>query len=574
MNWKISKELIAGIILLGLMILVYILLPIVNLNPILGIINSSVKNYASFVSLIQGMLFSSIKLLLFIVVLGLIIDKKLYTGFKESKGITKILQVLILIISGIYYLVGLYLSIKNFDLGYDEVWYLPIARGFADKLHLLIFNGKLSSFPYASMLLNNFVSLINYWTGWTNVRHFKAVNSLINLLCILMIFKIYKKDSGIRTGLFSTLILIFLPGFLFVSSSYFGVIISMTFVIVAGHVFFHYDSRLSVILSGLMMALAMHTKLQLIPLLILIILIQYIIERKKKILLLLMFVVASYLSIFGLRYLPNLFVSAGNPLRTFTRLGNSFTDPRNGFFFAEHIQLFNNFIPIIIFLTVSLLYLRKKRLGFDLFMYICSSVIMVWWMIFYNMATFRHLYLGLIPFSFISAKAISEFFSDIIQKTDKKAVLSTNLILLSIIFLILNSAYTNLKDAYIGYNDGVQFHYSGVKSRLFKPIVTDTSQKEFYRFASQVIGKDDIIYNGNPHYTNFYLGIRALSYKEIEIEDNHRQWLIISRENYPLGLAKAYTMMKALPGEKLLSYKNGDYELYRIYFKEEEIERK
>jgi hypothetical protein len=570
---KISRELLIGMILLGLMLLVYLLLPIINLNSVLGVINSSVKNYSSFINMVQRILQNGINLMLLIVIMGMIIDNSLYTKFKESKAVTNMLLGSILILCVIYYLAGTYYSIRNYDLGYDEVWYMAISQNFASKLSALVNYGELNTFSYVSMLPNNVISLINYWTGWTEVWHFKAVNSLINLLSILILYKLYLKSSGKLTALLSTMTLIFLPGFLFMSSSYFGIIISMTFVIAAGYVFFHYDNKWSVFLSGFLIALAMHTKLQLIPLLILIIFIQYVFERKKKILLWLLLIVSSYLLIFGVRYLPNVFASAGNPLRTFARLGNSFTDPRAGFYFVEHLLLFNNFVPVIVFLTISLLYLRKKRCGFDLFLYICSTVILVWWMIFYNMGTFRHLYLGLIPFAYVAAKALSEIYSDVVQKSDQKGVLSTNLILLSAIFLIMISAYTNLKDAYIGYNDGVQFHYSGVKSRLFKPIVTDTSQKDFYRFASQAIGKDDMIYNGNPHYTNFYLGIRAKGYNEIEPTDNKKQWLIISRENYPLGLAEAYTMMQELPGDKLLIYKNGDYELYRLHFEDKEIER-
>ncbi len=551
-----------------LIVLICLFLQSINLETLFLRFGVTLNNYTGAIDLIIKLLLRLGQIVAGLICIGLIADNR---NKLNEYSLASYLRTLIYAATCAYLMIGFYLAIKNFDLGYDEVWYIYYAKRFFLSVSNLFKGEVYNSFPTRTMLPHNLASLILYGFHLHEVWHFKLMNSVLTLVSMAGMYAVVRKAADKQTAGYFVLISIFWSTFLFVASSYFGVLIAVCLIFLGVRNYYKKGISWNALKAAIFFSLAMHTKIQLVPLLLFSILLLYAIERKKEHFFLFIYTIISYLLLVFIRNIPNMFITSGNILKSYVKLGSSFIYSRSGTYNFDHIQLFDNIIPIVVFLCISLLFIRKRRTGFDLFIYLISTVNCIWWMVFYNMATFRHLFLGLIPFAYITAKTISELNTEFAQKREGKGFLQSPLVLIGVLFLLINAGYMNLTGAYIGYNDGVQFQYSGAKSRLFKSVVTDTSQKDFYNYATQVIGIDDVIYNGNPFYTDFYLGIKAESYKEIRQEAEKKQWLIICREDYPLGLEQAYKDIKNMPGDKMLVFKTGDYELYRLNF-EEEIE--
>ena len=128
---------------------------------------------------------------------------------------------------------------------------------------------------------------------------------------------------------------------------------------------------------------------------------------------------------------------------------------------------------------------------------------------------------------------------------------------------------SNLIYAYIGYNDGVQLDLDGYKSRLFSEIKRDGTQVEFYKKVKEIIDENDIIFTQSPHLTRFYLNNKnytsyTLDKIKMDINNESKKYIIISRESFPVEIQKGFQILKNENVSFNIVLQNGDFYLLMI----------
>lgn len=492
--------------------------------------------------------------------------------------ITLIINYKLLSVILISYLAVLFLlSIINFDLGFDEAWYLHWAKNFsATGIALYSTNGQISLIDTITMLPYYLVSTVVFWSGGSEVWHFKLLSTLFSIVALLYFFYFIKTISNKIAALLSVLFLIIQPGFAFISTSFFGELFQIFFVLI-GLKFWLYDNykndSKNIILPSLFFSIAIHTKFQLLIVLFLTIFIFSFIVKKQNTSKILLYTLLFTVFIIFIRTLPVVFTDIKN-LRYLLIMdwvsGNSISQSLSLTAF-DKIQLFNRFFSVPLFLVVifaSFLYFKKPIV---IFLTVFSAVTSVWWILLFPYSTYRHPFIAIISICILSGLLIYNWYN-ITDLKIKNSLRFKFIVISTFSFLMLYGFSANIFYSYIGYNDGVQFDLDGFNSRLFEPVKHDNSQKDFHAELKKIVSPLDTLYNGS-FVTRFYLPNTIFTKEKISESlknspDGDTKYFLVTRDVYPLGFTKIYAELDSLAAVDTLQVqlllKKGEHELYGI----------
>jgi len=231
---------------------------------------------------------------------------------------------------------------------------------------------------------------------------------------------------------------------------------------------------------------------------------------------------------------------------------------------VERLQLYNRFFPILVFafiISFSIMLLENK---FEKFIFVVFLVMNLYWILFFNFVTYRHLFMGIIPACFLLTKILIFVYSELSKRFGKRITLFKIFALFSFFIFFAYGASTNLIYSIVGYNDGVQFDLDGYQSRLGHEIKPDLKQQTFYNSLNNYINTDDIIFSDAPQIANFYVNNRVYTLNKInDFNDSlYNRYIIISREAYPNILSNGINKIKDLNIKEIYSIQ--DFYLFKL----------
>lgn len=467
------------------------------------------------------------------------------------------------------YLVILFiLGCLNYDLGYDEVWYLSMAKCFSKNgFSFWISNGQIIDIGFFQMLPYNIVSSPLFYFNQFSTIYFKVLSSLI-VICTMLFFCFQIKNKyTIEYFLVFIFFLIIQPGFGFVATSYFGEIPAALLLII---VFLYLgdtnnDENYHIVSISFFLALIFHIKFQLLPI-VSVVLITFALRGKgnkwiKVLILSILF--TSMLMI--IRAIPSVIKDTIN----FIILAKSFYNlmgyqtSNSWLIILDRLSLFNKFIPlplVLLVMTIAWKYLKTE--GEELVITFVL-VFFIYWILFFNFSTYRHIMLGIVPFAFIISIVVIRIFNENIKDSMMLRPIHKFLVYIPIILLFIYGASSNLIYAYIGNNDGVQFDITGEKSRIWIKPEHLTDQRDFYHYLQDNHFESEL-YSPSPHLAYCYLDkfIYSIDYfvKSSKIDG----YAIISRTDFPIDLSEGVKFLKNNKLYYKLIKKIGGYELYYI----------
>ncbi len=576
--WKFSnirnkKNLFYVLLILFASGFLYIISKCCLIKFIIKLLNIKINNPNNFQGYIEKM-----SLILFVIFPLLLIFFLLRRNEKIKKVLEYVLKLInkiillinfriLVVLFFIYYIVLMYIGISNYDLGYDEAWYIHWGKNFINNLFpYSTFNEEIdrvdciSMLPYYCLIpLLKFFQIFNYFGV-------KLLSSLLSTLSLIIIYYVLKKNYNNKIAFFSILFISIQPGFGFVMTSFFGEPLAISLMILA---FYFFTNKNSIYLSSILLAVAIHTKFQLIVIIFLLLLISYLLIKDFRFLKLFLFTLIFTCIIFTIRLIPvlifdyNLFLKT---LRSYFGFLVSYHS-REGLEFAlDKIQLFNRFFPLILFIIICYFSLYYIKSSFDKIIYLLSFIIITYWIFFFNFTTYRHLFMGLVPLSILFVRWIySLYFEYNNLKIFNIINLKDGILKIFLLFFLFWGFSTNLIYAYIGYNDGVQFDMDGFKSRLFSKIEVDNSQKFFYEEIKKIIFKDDLIFSESPYLTKFHFDNKVYEINKIKefVSINVNKYVIISRETFLYSPDKEFKKLNDNNIDYNLILKIGDFYLLK-----------
>lgn len=483
----------------------------------------------------------------------------------------------LLVINLIYIVILFIIAVMNYDLGTDEACYVVYTRTILKYgLPMGLVNGKIFQIDYYSYLPEYIVSVLFSIFNPNSVWFYKLIAVIISSLSIATIFYVIKKIYSFNAAVLFLFFLTVHPGFGYVSTSFFAEIPQTAIIFIAAYYWLYKNESVkkkTIMLTSLLFALAIHTKIQaVVPVILGLVLFRFIDESKKP--LRVLFYTLFFTFIIALiRLIPALFYNPDYILYI----------PRFWFLFSQNISSsflkdwdrlvwFNKFFPLILFVLIIGYSVLKDKLKFESFICSYSVFIVLWWIFYYNLLNYRLIFLGVVPLVFLMALLV-------IEQAKKRADLPGRFKLyvryffaFCILILGLWGFTTNIIYAYIGYNDGVQFDLDGYRVIHSEDVKRDNSQKNFYYDLNTMLGPKDSIFvpaNGiSTFVSQFYLGTDKVfpveTLKSSLSENNSPKLIIIDRISFPLGLEKGYQKLDSLGVNRKLLLKKGQYELYEL----------
>ena len=502
-----------------------------------------------------------------------IIDK----AYIYSSSIFSIKSLLIICIA--YLIVLFYSAITRYDLGINEAAYIIYAKTFSKYLFPFItmngsmFGGQITLIDNFSMLPFYLLSYVQFHLNLTEIWHFKLLAVLLSSISLVSFFYIFNKWYDLKFSIVFLFLMIIQPGFGFVASSYFGEIVQSAFFFLAIYIWFHEDKDLStnhIVCVSLLFTLAAHTKMQILPALLISLLIFHFVDKTKMSLKIMGLVILFFPLVFLIRSYPAIIYDRSMPLKIikfwFLTLSSYTNDIVTK---IERTQLTNRFFSLLFtfsILSLSTLIVKKT---FEKFILTFTILYTIWYIFLFPFTTYTHLFMAIIPLVFLSSLVFTVLYKEYSSKMEKT---SRIIITFLIILIALWGFSTNIIYALVGYNDGVQFDLDGYKSRLFREIKYDDSQKKFYKTLQNYISVNDSIYIGQGGLalptSQFYLPdnpIFDIEHLKTALDSTStRKYLIIDRVSFPLGLEPGRKMIDSLKVNKQLLVKDGDFELYSV----------
>ena len=578
-----------AVLMLGFLLLSHIFLP----SDILSKYFSFNFNHPERVNILVYSQLRKLVLLGLLVLLFLLVAK--YSRLESVKKLThsfekfvlKVLSIRFLFaVTLVYLCVLFYLAVSRYDLGIDEAVYPLYAKhfwtsGFAYSIN----NTRVYIVDNFTMLPVYIASVFNFIFGLTAVWHFKLLISLLSLISVYIISRVSQKLYNSKTAVLFIFFLAAQPGFGFVASSFFGEIVQAAFMFYAVYLWLKDDSPLhtkKILLISLLFALSIQTKFQISQVLVLTFLIFHFVDNKKRALSILGFTVIIVILLGVIRLIPALIDDKNNIvpyLRFWADQFGRYTTS-DFIFYIDRAHFFNRFLPVI-FLPFLLagIFMRTKTL-LEKFLSIFTTLFFLWWIMYFKLSNYRVLFIGIIPFCFLLAAFVRDFYTNAIE-SGKKSRKTIVYISSACIFILMVYGFSqNLIYAAIGNNDAVQFDLDETKSRLFTPVAWDDSQKEFYIEAEAILQNADSVYipsGGMACFVpQFYLGEdRIFDYAVLVNslkETGSTKYVIIGRTAFPLGLEEGYRRIDSLNVSKNLLLKKGEYELYSVSKKNQSAE--
>jgi hypothetical protein len=490
-----------------------------------------------------------------------------------SRSFSKLLNLNLLFFISLVYLAVLFVTaVMNYDLGTDEAWYVCVGENFAKTLiPYFTSNGKLFIIDTISMLPYYAACFINFGFGLTEVWHFKLFASILSVSALIAMFWVTSKLYGKPEAVLFLFFLVLQPGFGFIASSYFGELFQALFIFTGLYIWLRDSDKIqgkSIIFVSLLFTAAIHTKFQLIFILSLVLIIMHFTDRKSLALKLLFYTILFSVMLSAVRTLPVL-IKEPSSLRSLVVI-NLFAEQTSITSFAaitEKFQLLNRFFPASIFAIIALSFsFFCMKNAFDRFVFLFSSVTVLWWVFLYPFSPYRVPFMGFIFLALMAARVAFSVYSSFAQKFPARVTLFRYAAALSAVLLMLYGFSANLVYAYIGYNDGVQFDLDGFRSRLFTEITRDNSQKEFFEELKKNISPEDTLYNCYS-VTMFYVKnpvFRLDKLKESLEYSKDEKLVLVTRDMFPLGFEKIYSELDSIGGGRRLILKKPGHELYGI----------
>jgi hypothetical protein len=315
-------------------------------------------------------------------------------------------------------------------------------------------------------------------------------------------------------------------------------------------------------------SVAIHTKFQLFPIIILLLFIMFLKTLDKRIIIQIIYILVLILFIAILRLLPAIIYDDNNIILVIKQFYNmTYNGTSSNIVFFDRIQLFNRFFPLMIFLFSIIFSIPNLKSKFNQFIYGFAFILIAYWIFFFKFTTYRHLFMGIIPLLYILVLALSNIYKLLINKYKlQKTLLSKFIIIFSLLLFLLYGASTNIIYAMTGYNDGVQFDLSGFKSRLFYPAINNNYQKDFFVRTKKIINSNDIIFSKSPIIIKAYLNNKVYNFNYIKkTKYSGNKYIIIGIDTFPDGnFNEAFKRLRALKVNYKLIYKNNGYVLLKL----------
>jgi hypothetical protein len=475
----------------------------------------------------------------------------------------------IFVISVIYLAVMFYLAITHYDLGFDEAWYIYYAKNFASTaMPFYDANGRIAVIDTITMLPHYLFSVVLFKTGFTDIIYFKALSSVFSVATLFIIYYVCLKIYGKAIAVISLLVLIAQPGFGFVASSFFGELSLAAFLLGGLYLWlkdnFPPDNKKILIVSFLF-SLAIHTKFQLIFILVLTLIIMRFTDADKKPLKVLLYTLGFTVSIIALRSVPVLLYDwrlLKNQALITDLIGAQSSILVNEPI-ADKLQKFNRYYPIVPVLVSLAVFFFYMRSSFERFLFFFTSIIIFWVIFLYPANTYRNPFMGIVTLCIIIAILLVRLFE---TYKDKKPVPVKYAAAVVFLVFALYGFSTNIIYAYIGYNDGVEFDLDAARNRLFYPLAPDNTQKEFYNEMKKIVLPSDTLYNGT-FVTHCYLNNPVANYSKLKqslVSSGGEKFVLITREVHPFKFEEGYKIFDSLAVSKKLVLKKGDFELYSV----------
>ncbi|MCI0716540.1 MAG: hypothetical protein L0Y77_09525 [Chlorobi bacterium] len=526
---------------------------------------------------VDNIVFRFINYFLLLGILGLLISTVSNSRFNErvkkiiENALVKFSRMLnlnvLLIVSLIYLAVLFFLAVTRYDLGFDEAWYIVWSKNFASTgIAYYSYDGITGLIDTITMLPYYILSILNFKLGLTEVWHFKLLGSVLSLISLFVFYRISSTLYDKSTAILFVFFLILQPGFGFLASSFFGEVLQGAFMFYGLFVWFGKDENINkrkIILTSLLFAIAIHTKFQLMMILPAAFVVLYFANKKTKAL-----NVAAYTIIFAfiiilIRLIPVMAkdVSLARNLLIVDMLAGISANTYSLQGILEKFQLYNRFFPLLAFTGISFVFFFYMKSAFEKFIFIFTLISTFWWIFLYPYSTYRHPFIGIITLSIMLAIIIKKFSEQYLR--NGKIVPFKFVSAIALLLIMLYGFSTNLIYAYIGYNDGVQFDLSGVKSRSFGEIKYDGSQKEFYAGVKKLISPHDTLY-GSTFVSEVYTGMPIFTKVKLIESFSDECFVLITRETYPLDIQQGHNFIDSISAEKTLLLKAGKNELYKI----------
>jgi hypothetical protein len=475
------------------------------------------------------------------------------------------------------------LAITSYDLGFDEAAYITYAKTFSRYLFPFTtmngstFGGEIYMVDNISMLPFYLLSFIQFLVNLTEIWHFKLLAVLLSSISIVSLFYIFNKWYDLKFSIVFLFLLIIQPGFGYMASSYFGEITQSAFFFLAIYIWFREDKDLRtnhIVCVSLLFTLAAHTKVQILPVLLLSLLVFNFVDKTKYSLRIFVLVIAFYISIFIIRSLPIIFYDQSIFLKMIQfwfysgmSIGIHFTAK------IYPIGLVNRFFSLllIVFILSFSTFIIKKPL--EKFIFIFTILHVLFYIFAFQLWGYRHFFMAVIPLVFLASLVLVTFYKDYYSKLTK-----TNkvIILLLILLLMIWGFSTNITYAVIGYNNGVEFDLGGQRNQLMNwlhgKVEHDGSQQRFYNDLKKHLTSKDSVYVANIvisfYTTQYYLPDNPVydfeHFKTALDSSRTKKYVILDIASFPPGLEPGGKLLDSLKVNMQLLVKEGDFELYSV----------
>lgn len=475
----------------------------------------------------------------------------------------------VLVICCLYLAVLYYLAITHYDFGFDEAWYVFYAKNFASTgMPFYGTNGKIAVIDTITMLPYYLLSLINFKTGLTDVIYFKALSSIVSILTLFVLYRVCLKLYGKFIAVISLLILIVQPGFGFIASSFFGELTQAAFLFLGLYLWLRDDSQpnsKTILTVSLLFSLAIHTKFQLLFILVLALVFLQFTDSNKKALKILIYTLAFTILIILLRAVP-IILYDWKLIKNQALITDLIAAPSGTLgaeFVFDKIQKFNRYFPVgVVFVSLGI-FVFIMRTAFERFLFFYSAITTLWWIFLYPASTYRNPFMGIVSLAIIIAIMIKKLFD---KSANHNPVIIKYTAAIVVMIIMLWGFSSNIIFAYIGYNDGVEYDIDAARNRLFFPLAWDNSQQQFHAELKKIVSPADTLYNGTfvTHcYTNNPIADLSKLKESLGYSSNEK-FVLVTREIYPFGIEKGYKLLDTMNFPRKLILKKGDFELYTI----------
>jgi len=448
-----------------------------------------------------------------------------------------------------------FFAVLNFDIGQDEAFLLNDIQNIQTTGAVTRIQGEtVFSYDIPSLPLNVISNFSVRLFGFS-VVHIRMIILFFSCLLIVLLLKLFNNKVGI---ILIPLIFLF-PGVFYLTSVVYLETTAFLFIVLGLIFLKKFEERnknRDFLLSAFMMANAIATKFQLFLWIGLILFVLLLVDYKKNSLQIFKYALVIY-SFFGLLFTITFFHYGyinGIKLFKFMFIGGNSA----GAFGLNYDLIINKslmlnemiFLPLFLFIWVKSWGIIKNKYNqlYMKFIYIGAIVIVLHWLFFFGVMTWRNVFIGL------SFNAI--LFALYLKENLKTA----KLIIIPYILLGITTNYGFIKNGVV---DDVQYYRSHV---LDKPLTINSEnlQSEFFMGAKKIIKKGDLVYAPvQPFLPRLFLTDNKVLLLEEYTKSGGNNYLII----YPGAVKENYIENRGfwplLQQSKKLMQKGG-YALYLL----------